>query len=47
MKTEQQKSFSGESIDSPFKQSNGDILERGQSLERTVEWREGGVFFKK
>lgn len=35
------------SIDNSYKKINDDISERGQSLERTVEWREGGIFFFK
>lgn len=32
------------SIDNSYEKINDDISERGQSLERTVEWREGGIF---
>lgn len=35
------------SIDNSYGKINDDISERGQLLERTVEWREGGFFFKK
>lgn len=32
-------------IDNSYGKINDDILERGQSLERTVEWRERVFFF--